>query len=151
MTASITMRKTWTNALAAFGMIALLAAPAVGQGRQPSGTITLETTSIGFIFGAEWGGGTINFRGKTYPVRVRVFEAGVIGAQATTFTGRIFNARSIADIAGIYAAGGATATLGAGGDIATLKNSKGVVIELRGSSAGLAAKLAGKGFDLQLR
>ncbi len=143
----------WTKLPAALGVIALMAAapvPANAQQRA-SGTITLETSSIGFIFGAQWGSGTVNFRGRSYPVRVNVFEAGVIGAQVTTFTGRVYGLRNIADIEGTYAAGGAAATLGAGGEIATLKNSKGVVIELRGSSAGLAAKIAAKGFDLRFR
>jgi hypothetical protein len=139
----------------AFALVALAviatATPATAQKKWLSGTLVLETKSIGFIFGAQWGGGTLRYKGRTYRVRIRVFEAGVIGAQATTFTGRVYNMRSLGDIEGTYAAGGAAGTLGAGAAIATLKNSKGVVIELKGTSAGLSAKIAAKGFDLRLR
>lgn len=138
-------------ALLAVGMIAATATFASAQKRWLSGTLVIETKSIGFIFGAQWGGGILRYKGRSYRIRVRVFEAGVIGAQTTTFTGRVYNMRSLRDIEGTYAAGGAAGSLGAGASRVTMQNSKGVIIELRGTSAGLAAKLAGKGFDLRLR
>lgn len=116
-----------------------------------SGTMVLETKSIGFIVGAQWGAGTLRYKGRVYRIRVRVFEAGVIGAQVTTFTGKVWNMRSLRDIEGTYAAAGAAGAIGAGAAVAVMENSKGVIIELKGTSAGLAAKIAAKGFDLRLR
>jgi hypothetical protein len=143
-----------------FGLLALAAVsatvvtlPANADNKRKwlSGTVVLETKSIGFIVGAQWGSGNLRYKGRAYRIRVRVFEAGVIGAQVTTFTGKVWNMRSLRDIEGTYAAAGAAGALGAGASIAVLENSKGVIIELKGTSAGLAAKIAAKGFDIRLR
>lgn len=142
-------------ALLALGVISATAAtvPANADNKRKwlSGNIVLETKSIGFIVGAQWGTGHLRYKGRAYRVRIRVFEAGVIGAQVTTFTGKVWNMRSLKDIEGTYAAAGAAGALGAGAAIVVMENSKGVIIELKGTSAGLAAKLAGKGFDIRLR
>ena len=142
-------------ALLALAAISVTAAnvPAQAENKRKwlSGTLVLETKSIGFIVGAQWGSGSLRYKGRAYRIRVRVFEAGVIGAQVTTFTGKVWNMRSVRDIEGTYAAAGAAGAIGAGAAIAVLENSKGVIIELKGTSAGLAAKIAAKGFDIRLR
>ena len=145
------MKKMKIVVLLALGLSAAAVGPATAQKRPPSATIVLQTKSIGFIFGAQWGGGTLTFRGRKYQVRVRVFEAGVIGFQGTSFTGQVYNLRTATDIEGTYAGGGAAIALGGGVSSVEMKNSKGVLIKLQGSSAGIMGKIAAKGFEIRLR
>lgn len=148
------MRKKILAGVGAAAVAALVTTAVVQPGQAQkdwrSGTITLNTKSVGFILGGQWGGGTLRYRGRFYKVRVRVFEAGVIGAQAATFNGVVYNMRRLSDIEGTYVAGGAAGTAVVGKSIVSLQNSKGVKMTLRGNSVGLAAKIAAKGFNLRL-
>ncbi|MHA1537717.1 MAG: hypothetical protein ACTSUD_09185 [Alphaproteobacteria bacterium] len=117
-----------------------------------SGTITLNTTSAGFILGLEWGSGTLRLsRGRSYKLRVRTLKAGVIGIESITAHGTVYNLRRLSDINGKYVSGGAGITVGGGVGIQILENSKNVIIELKETSQGLAAKIAASGVDIQLR
>lgn len=120
--------------------------------RVRSGTITLNTTSAGFILGIEWGSGTMTLRnGRTYKLRVRTLKAGVIGIESITAHGTIYNLRRASDIQGKFISAGAGITVGGGVGVQTLENSKNVIIELRETSQGVAAKVAASGVDIQLR
>lgn len=122
-----------------------------GGNKVRSGSITLNTTSAGFILGIEWGSGTMTFRGRTYRLRVRTLKAGVIGIESITAHGTVYNLRRASDIQGKFISGGAGITVGGGVGIQILENSKHVIIELRETSQGLAAKIAASGVDIQLR
>jgi hypothetical protein len=138
--------------LLAFGVL-MAAVPTVdAQKKFRSGTISLNTKSVGFLFGFEWGSGEMRLNsGRVYNLRIRMLKAGVIGIEQISAHGTIYNLRRPSDIEGTFAAGGAGATLGAGAGIATMENAKGVIIEVRETSAGIAAKIAASGIDIKIR
>lgn len=149
----ISIRTTLVGLLV--GIVAALSVPSAvhpAARKVRSGTITLNTTSAGFILGIEWGSGTLRLRnGRTYRLSVRTLKAGVIGVESITAHGTVYNLRRPSDIQGKYISGGAGITVGGGVGIQVLENSKHVIIELRETAQGIAAKIAASGVDIQLR
>ena len=138
--------------LIAIGLVVASGPSVDAQKKYRSGSISFNTKSIGFLFGYEWGYGTVKLNnGRSYRLRIRMLKAGVIGVESVSAAGSVYNLRNIRDIEGTYAAGGAGATLGGGAGFATLQNAKGVIIEVRETSAGLAAKIAASGVQVRLR
>ncbi len=128
------------------------AAHKASGGKVRAGTITLNTTAVGFILGIEWGSGTLTLNnGRSYRLRVRTLKAGVIGIESITAHGTVYNLRRPSDIQGKYISGGAGITVGGGIGIQVLENSRNVIIELKETAQGLAAKIAAAGVDIQLR
>lgn len=140
--------------LVAIAALAALAAPnaASAQGQPPpgpiAGNIAISTKSVGFILGFEWGSGTVTLRGgRVVHLRVRTLKAGMIGLEAVSATGRVYNLnpRRPQDLAGTYAGIGGGLTVGGGIGAQRMKNEKGVIIDIEETAAGLAAKIAAAG------
>ncbi|HWA61042.1 MAG TPA: EipA family protein [Caulobacteraceae bacterium] len=135
--------------LAAAG--ALVAVPAVAQDSRPDGHISFHGGSVAFVAGVSWGGGTLDFHGRHYPLKVRGLSVGDIGASGFSASGEVYHLRRISDINGTYAAAEAEATAGAGGGGITMRNDKGVVINARSTRQGLQLTLAPKGVEVRLK
>ncbi len=148
------MRKLLLS-IAAIATLAL-AGPAAAEQQQPmrlSGNIAFNTKSIGFIVGVEWGSGTVTLSGgRVLHLRVRTLKAGMIGLEAVTAAGRVYNLdpRRPGDVAGTYASIGGGITIGGGIGAQRMRNEKGVVIEIDETAQGLAAKIAGAGVAIEL-
>ena len=140
----------FTLAIAAAVVVAVATAPSDAAKRR-TGSISINTTSVGFILGFEWGSGTLRYGRRTYRLRVRTLKAGMAGIEAVTMSGPVYNLRRASDINGNFTAVGTGITVGGGVGIATLSNSKGVQIELKERSQGVAAKIAVSGLDIQLQ
>ncbi len=95
-----------------------------------SGSVRFQITRAGFIVGVGGGNGTLNFRGKTYPLSVGGVSVGMIGASSADLVGRARNLRRASDIAGTYTAVGAGLSIAGGAQTARLRNSNGVVLEV---------------------
>jgi hypothetical protein len=106
--------------------------------------------SVAFLAGVSWGHGRVDFRGRSYKVKVRGLKVGSIGAASFDARGDVFHLRNIDDIDGTYGAADASATMGAGAGAITLHNGKGVVINMTSSTAGLQLTLAPAGVELEL-
>jgi hypothetical protein len=118
-----------------------------------SGTIALNTRSVGFIVGVEWGSGTMTLANRrSYQLRVRTFKAGMIGIEGVGAQGFIYNLnpRRPQDVAGTYASIGAGLTIGGGIGAQRMQNEKGVIIDLTETAVGAAAKLAASGLVIDL-
>jgi hypothetical protein len=59
--------------------------------------------------------------------------------------------RSAADIVGTYTAVSASVAVAGGGKVATLQNSNGVILHLRGRQIGLEASLSLSGMTLSMQ
>jgi len=110
------------------------------QARAESGTVTLTVYKGGWIIGGSAGGGTLFFRGRSYPVSVGGIDYGLVfGGSKTTFRGRVSNINRPSDVAGVYGAAGAGLAVGGGARAIVLTNQKGAVLELSGVQTGLMA------------
>jgi hypothetical protein len=130
-------------------LVALLAVAGVGlssAARADSGTISFNVVKAGFIIGGSGGSGTLTFHGRRYPISIGGLSYGfTFGASDTRFHGRVTNIRRPSDVAGVYAAAGAGAAVGPGGQAIVLQNPNGATLALTGRSVGaiVAADLNG--------
>lgn len=138
----------------AVGLIAFVSLinPSYSQPRTPSGTIQIDVVSGGFIIGGSGGSGTLFYQGKQYPLGIGGISVGLtIGMAKTELIGRVYNLRTVSDIAGTYTAGEAGLTIAGGRKIARLRNSKGVFLRLRGRQIGLEATIDLSGMEIWLK
>lgn len=130
-------------AIVAIAGVAFIAAP---EAYADSGRISFNVVKGGFVFGGSGGSGTLNFRGRNYPVSIGGLSYGfTFGLSNTQFRGTVSNIRQPSDVAGVYAAAGAGAALGRGAQAIVLTNQNGAVLTLSGRSVGaiVAADLNG--------
>jgi hypothetical protein len=104
--------------------------------------------------GLSWGEGLLSYKGQDYPL---TFEArGLfrnVDAEITAaeLSGQVFNLKSPDDIAGNYHMVEAKEAESGAGSSATIKNEKGVVINLVSAIAGRKFNLALSGLDVELK
>ena len=67
------------------------------------------------------------------------------------FIGRMMALKKLADFSGNYVAGEASAAVGGGAGVVTMKNQNGVVMQMKGVGTGVKLTLAGKGVDVKLK
>jgi hypothetical protein len=128
----------------------LLAAPTAADA-QSTGTVRFQVAKAGFIVGVGGGTGTLNFKGKSYPLKVDGLSAGTIGVAQADLVGTASNLRRPEDIVGTYSAAGAGVAIAGGGKSVRLQNSNGVVLDLRGRQAGFEASLGVGGATITMR
>jgi hypothetical protein len=138
-------------------MATLLALSLVGDGTavaedlKKSGTVRIEQVQIAFIGSGNLGGGTLTFGGKSYDFTVGGLGIGGFGVSKITATGNVYNLRDLASFPGAYIQGRYGAVIG---DVSTgklwLKNSNGVVLELKAEREGLALSLGGDAVYINL-
>ena len=115
-----------------------------------TGRVRFNITKAGFIVGVGGGSGTLQFRGRTYRLRVDGITAGTIGVARAELVGNAYNLRRPQDISGAYSVGSAGISVIGGGKVARLQNEKGVVLELQGRQAGFEASLDIGGVNVRL-
>lgn len=118
----------------------------------PAGTIEITLYKAGFIVGGAGGSGTLKFKGKKYPVSIGGVSLGAtIGVSKAELIGEVYNIKSPDDIEGTYVAGQAGVAVAGGGKVAELKNSKGVVLKVKGKQIGLELALDLSGMEVSLK
>ncbi|HEY2357155.1 MAG TPA: hypothetical protein VGH86_06875 [Phenylobacterium sp.] len=132
-------------------LLAAIAAAPVLAADTPDATLDLKGGAVAFVAGYSWGSGTLHFRGKQYPLKVGGLSVVDVGASKYTATGKVFHLTKVEDIAGTYTAAEAGATVGGGASVQTMKNSRGVLIKLSSSRAGLQFTAAPKGVTIELK
>jgi hypothetical protein len=128
----------------ALGTSAIAQAPATAQ-------IAFEGGAVAAGVGFSWGGGSVIFDGKTYPVKVSGLSALDIGLSKYSASGTVKGLKAIRDIEGTYVAGEVGATVAGGASVQSMKNDKGVVITFNTTRAGLQFTLAPKGVVIKLK
>jgi hypothetical protein len=114
--------------------------------------IDMQIGKIGLIVGFSGGSGTVYLHGRSYPVRVGGVSIGPsLAFSYIDLTGTVFDLRSIEDLYGIYTAGSAGLAVVVGGKVATLSNSRGITMEVRGNTVGVEFSLDLSGISIQPR
>ena len=134
--------------------VALIALIGVGlqAAHADDGSITLTIFKGGWIIGGSAGQGTLNFRGRSYPLAVGGIDYGLVfGGSRTVLQGRVRNIQRASDVAGVYAAAGAGLAVGAGARAIVLANQKGAVLELSGRQVGLMANADLSGLAITMK
>ena len=147
---SILLRIKKFQAIFALAAVFLLALPSIADA-QSTGTVRFRVAKAGFIVGVGGGSGVLNFRGRTYPLRVDGLSAGTIGVAQADMVGTARNLRQASDIVGTYSAAGAGIAVAGGGSSVRLQNANGVVLDLRGRQAGFQASLGVGGVTISMR
>jgi hypothetical protein len=145
------MRRLVMGLVAVGSLVSLLGGLALAQAKKPDATLTLSEGSVAVGIGFTWGKGTLNYQGKSYPVKVEGLSVGELGVQRATASGDVFNLKKLADFNGNFVAGAAGATVGGGAGITAMKNQNGVVIELKSTTQGASLKLAAEGLRLNIQ
>jgi hypothetical protein len=133
------------------GALIMVAASTESRAQTGSGTVRIHIVKAGFIVGVGGGKGTLTFNGKSYPLSIGGVSVGTIGVATVNLAGTARNLRTAADIAGTYGAASASVAIVGGAKVATLKNEKGVVLEVHGVQLGLEASLSLSGMTIALQ
>ena len=129
----------------------ILAGSAAGEDLKKSGTVRIEQVQIAFIGSGNLGGGTLKFGGKSYNFSVGGLGIGGFGISKMVATGNIYNLTDIKYFPGSYVQGRYGMAIGeASTGKLWLKNSHGVVIELKADREGLALSLGGDAVYIDL-
>jgi hypothetical protein len=122
--------------------------------QEPDATVKITRRSVSEGIGLSWGEGVLSYKGKDYPftfdVRGRLRE---VDTQMTAreLSGQVFNLKNLEDFNGNYKSVEGENTASDGGSRATLKNPKGVVVDIMSTVAGGKFTLAREGMDIEMK
>lgn len=116
----------------------------------PVGEITFEASSLGVGATFTWGRGWLNFRGKTYPIKIEGLGIVGLGYSRVNAIGKVYNLKTPMDITGTYAQAGAGIAVVGGVKGLLAKNERGVVIDLTAVQKGVSFNLGGGGFTITM-
>lgn len=135
--------------LAAGAAVPLLGAPAA---EAATGRVELRFVRAGFIVGFGSGSGSLFFGGERYRLSLGGVSLGAtFGAASAELVGRARHLNRASDIQGNYTAVGAGIAAAGGGNVARLRNSRGVELELSGKQVGLMASIDLSGLRIRLQ
>jgi hypothetical protein len=141
-------RRTLCATLAALFVAGLASSPAEAK----TGSVRIAIYKAGFVVGVSGGKGSLVLGGKTYPLSIGGVSLGAtIGASKADLVGRAYNLTNAADIEGTYSAAEASVAVAGGSKVAKLKNSRGVILELRGKQMGLMFSIDLSGMEVSLK
>jgi hypothetical protein len=137
---------------ALFLFVAAFATTAIsGEARKPSGRVTMESKSVAAGIGVTWGDGKLTFKGKEYPFTIEGLSVVDWGISRVSAAGDVYNFTDVSKFPGTYAAAEAGFTLAGGAGGITMRNSEGVVINLRSTSRGASLTLGPAGLVIKMK
>jgi hypothetical protein len=118
---------------------------------KPSGSVNIHQVQVAFIGSGAVGGGTLRYRGRSYPFKLGGLGIGGFGVSTLDATGSVYNLRRLQDFEGVYGQariGWAVGEQGKG-DM-WLQNANGVYLRLKARRQGLALSLGADGMVVRL-
>ena len=116
----------------------------------PSGTVNISAKSIAVGVGINWGTGTLTYKGKDYLFTVKGLSVMDLGVSKAIAKGEVYHLDKASDFAGKYAALEGGFALGKGESDITMKNTKGIVMNLTAATEGVQLILGGKGLSITM-
>ena len=137
------------------GILILVLAMVTGFARAagPDATLRVNGGSFALGIGFNWGSGTLTYKGKSYPVKVKGLSVGKVGATGVSINGEVFNLHHLQDFNGHYDYGGAGmrgVTVGGGKAGTLMTNQAGVLIRVSTTQKGVDVNATGGGVDMQI-
>jgi hypothetical protein len=117
----------------------------------PDATLKLSGGSVAVGVGYTWGGGTLTYKGKTYPVELSGLSIADVGASKIEASGSVYHLNKLADFDGNYTAATAGMTIAGGGSATAMQNQNGVVINIVSTTQGLKFALAASGVSMKIK
>jgi hypothetical protein len=117
---------------------------------EPDAVVSLTEGQIAAGIGFSWGRGVLSFRGRDYPVRVTGLSAGDVGIARAEARGKVYGLTKVEDFDGTYTAYTVGSTIGGGGQVATMRNQNGVMIDLVTTTQGLKLTLSASGVSMRI-
>jgi hypothetical protein len=121
------------------------------EDKTPDATLKLSGGSVAAGVGLHWGGGTLNYKGKEYPIDVKGLSVGDVGATKIEASGKVYNLSKLEDFDGNYTAVGAGVTAAGGAGAAVMKNQNGITVELVSTTQGVKVAIGGGGVEMKLK
>jgi hypothetical protein len=116
-----------------------------------SGTITVTATSVAAGIGWSWGSGTLTLLdGSQHQFKVSGLDVVAVGIKQATGVGNVYNMKKLEDFEGKYVKAAAGIAVGGGAGATSMRNDKGVVINITGVGQGVDLRLAVSGMDVTL-
>ncbi len=112
------------------------------------GEVTISTKRLSLGIGYTWGHGTLKYKGKDYKFKVKGLNMIGLGYTTMTAKGGVYNMKSLSEFPGTYygVEGGATLIKESAGLV--IKNSKGVMLNLKAEHEGVSLKLGDQGLSI---
>jgi hypothetical protein len=137
--------------IALFLVLALATTAVPAQSPEPSGKVSIDSTSIAAGIGVSWGDGILNFKGKQIRFSVDGLSLVDFGITKASAVGEVYNLTDPSKFEGNYVAGEAGFTLAGGMGGIAMRNQNGVVMILRSASTGARLQLGPSGMIIKLR
>ncbi len=139
-------------------MIGLMSIVALGfcltaagaEDKTPDATLRLSGGSVAAGVGVHWGSGTLNYKGKEYPIDVKGLSVGDVGVTKVEASGKVYHLSKLDDFDGNYTAAGAGLTAAGGAGAAVMKNQNGVTVELVSTTQGAKVALGAGGVEMKI-
>ena len=119
--------------------------------KTPDATLALHAGSVAIGLGVSWGGGTLTYQGKDYPISVTGLSVGAVGATSVEASGKVYNLKNLSDFNGNYTAAMAGGAVAGGGGVVTMKNQNGVMVDLVATTQGVSLALGAAGVDMKIK
>ena len=124
------------------------------EGGKSDATLRFSGGSFAAGIGFSWGSGTLTYKGKSYPVKVKGLSVGKVGVTKASAYGEVYNLKHLQDFNGHYdvgAKGMRGVTAGGGRTSTTMTNQAGVIVALSSSQKGVDVTATGGGADMQIQ
>jgi hypothetical protein len=136
------------------GSILLLSNVSSAPAQEPDATVKITRRTVAEAIGLSWGEGVLTYKGKDYSfsfnARGRLREVDP-RMTAQELSGRVFNLKNLEDFNGNYTIVEGKEAASGGGTRATLKNQKGVVVNLVSTVEGRKFTLGREGMDIEIK
>jgi hypothetical protein len=114
----------------------------------PSGEVIIKVTQVAAGLGISWGDGTLTFKGKDYKFKVKGLNMIGLGVTSIDAKGNVYGLQKLSDFPGTYFGVGASATVIKGSTGLVLKNSAGVMLNLKSQQTGAELRLGNEGLSI---
>lgn len=126
--------------------------PEAVAGLTPDGTVEMNEVQVAYIGNTGGGGGTLYYRGQSYPFTIAGLGVGGVGASTVDAQGEVYKLRNLSQFPGSYAQAGQGFALGSAssGDL-WMQNEAGVIMHLKAKRTGLMLSLGGDAVVIRLQ